>query len=291
METMTLSESLKLVNPFLFGVIFTIIYGVTAYLPELLDLEFILFTDNLSPFMSIFFKFVSRFTLSGILWILALPLGLKLLKGISSRDFIISLRLLPKQLTTRNVTFGIVASLAFVSCVVLIALLLGVFNPNFSLLVDPDYENGLGWFIFIFALIPGIWEEIAFRGIILSLLLSKYSVRKAMIIDGFLFSLFHVFNFLILGQDLLSVLLQSFAAIFVGISLAYLVIKTDSLLPAIIIHYSIDVTLFISGFIFNLTDNTSSSIFAIFSLIILPPLVIYLSTLIFEKYNLKIESG
>ncbi|MHA1945151.1 MAG: CPBP family intramembrane glutamic endopeptidase [Candidatus Hodarchaeales archaeon] len=291
METMTKSESLKLVNPILFGVIFTIIYGVTAYLPELLDLEFILFTDNLSPFMSIFFKFVSRFTLSGILWILALPLGLKLLKGISSHDFIISLRLLPKQLTTRNVTFGIVASLAFVSCVVLIALLLGVFNPNFSLLVDPDYENGLGWFIFIFALIPGIWEEIAFRGIILSLLLSKYSVRKAMIIDGFLFSLFHVFNFLILGQDLLSVLLQSFAAIFVGISLAYLVIKADSLLPAIIIHYSIDVTLFISGFIFNLTDNTSSSIFAIFSLIILPPLVIYLSTLIFEKYNLKIESG
>ena len=237
------------------------------------------------------FKFVSRFTLSGFLWLLALPLGLKLVKGISSRDFIISLRLLPKQLTIRNATFGIIASLAFVSCVVLTAILLGVYNPNFSLLVDPDYENGLGWFIFIFALIPGIWEEIAFRGIIFSFLLSKYSVRKALIVDGLLFSLFHVFNFLILGQDLLSVLLQSFAAMFVGVTLAYLVVKTDSLLPAIIIHYSIDVTLFISGLIFNLTDNTSSSIFAIFALIILPPLVIYLSTLIFEKYNLKTESG
>ncbi len=291
METITKSKSNQQVIPILFGVIFTIIYGVTAYLPELLDLELILFADNLSPYMSIFFKFVSRFTLSGILLILALPLGLKLLKGISSRDFIISLRLLPKQLTTRNAAFGIATSLAFVGCVVLTAILLGVFTPYFSLLVDPDYENGLGWFIFFFALIPGIWEEIAFRGVIFSFLLSKYSVRKALIADGLLFSLFHIFNFIILSQDLLSVLLQSIASIFVGVTLAYMVVKTDSLIPAIIIHYSIDVTLFISGFIFNLTDNTSSSIFAILSLIILPPLVIYISTLIFEKYNLNKESG
>ena len=283
METMTKSESKQLVNPILFGVIFTIIYGVTAYLPELLDLEFILFTDNLSPFMSIFFKFVSRFTLSGILWILALPLGLKLVKGISSRDFIISLRLLPKQLTTRNATFGIGASLAFVCCVVLTAILLGVFNPNFSLLVDPDYENGLGWFIFIFALIPGIWEEIAFRGIIFSLLLSKYSARKSIVLSGLLFSFFHIFNFLILNQDFLSVMLQSVAAFFVGITLAFLVLRKDSILPAIIIHYSIDVTLFISGFIFNLNDDSASSLFAILVLMVIPPLIIFLFTILFTK--------
>ena len=118
-----------------------------------------------------------------------------------------------------------------------------------------------------------------------SFLSSKYSIRKAVIFDGILFSLFHIFNYLILGQDLDSVLLQSIAAIFVGVSLSFLVIKADSLLPAILIHYSIDVTLFISGFIFDLSDTNSTLIFALLSLIVLPPLLISLFTLIFENIS------
>ncbi len=277
------SESIHFEQPLLFGLVLTLLYGLIAYLPEILDLENVLFAGNLSPFASIFFVFVSRFTLSGILWILLLPIALYYMKGTSSRNFVYSIRLHPNKMASRNILLGIIVSFSFFICVVFTAILLGVYTSNFSLLVSPDYENGLGWFIFIFALIPGIWEEIAFRGIILTFLLSKYSVRKALIFDGLLFALFHIFNYLILGQDLLSVLLQSIAAIFVGVTLAYLTIKTGSILPAIIIHYSIDVTLFISGFIFDFSNDDSTLIFALLSLIVIPPLLIYIFTLIFEN--------
>ena len=275
------SESTQIGSPLLFGLIITLIYGFTSYFSELLDLEHVLFADELSAFASIFFVFITRFTLSGILWTLLLPIALYYMKGMSYRDFVDSTRLHPKRMSTRSLLLGLIVSISFFICVVLTAILLGVYTSNFSLLVSPDYENGLGWFIFVFALIPGIWEEIAFRGVILSFLMSKYSVRTALIFDGFLFSLFHIFNYLILGQDLVDVLLQSFAAIFVGVSLAYLVVKTGSLLPAIIIHYSIDVTLFISGFIFDLSDTNSTLTFAILALIVLPPVLISLFTFFF----------
>ena len=291
MSTESESKSSYFEHPFLFGLIVTLIYGFVVYLPDFLNLEDVLFTSNLSPFASIFFTFISRFILSGLLLIFLLPIALYLMKGISSQDFVCSIRLHPNRISSRNILLGLIVSVSFFISVVLTAILLGVYTSNFQLLIDPDYENGLGWFIFVFALIPGIWEEIAFRGIILTFLLSNYSVRKALIFDGFLFSLFHIFNYLILGQDFLSVLLQCIAAILVGVSLAYLVIKTDSILPAILIHYSIDVTLFISGFIFDLSDTTSSSIFAIISLLILPPLVIYLFTLIFNKYYSRSSSN
>ena len=161
-------ESIHFEYPLLFGLILTLIYGFLAYLPEILDLKYVLFTGNLSPFEDIFFVFVSRFALSGILWIFFLPIVLYLMKGISSRDFVGFFRLHPDRMTMRNILLGLIVSFSFVICVVFTAILLRVYTSNFSLLVSPEYENGLGWFVFIFAFIPGIWEEIAFRGIILS---------------------------------------------------------------------------------------------------------------------------
>lgn len=279
------NKSIYFERPLLICLILTIIYGFIAYLPELLDIENALFGSTLSPFASIFFVFISRFTLSGILWIGVLPIVLYSLKNTSSQEFVSLIRLNSNQMSKRNILLGLIVSVSFFLSVMGVAILLGVFSSDFSLLVSPDYENGLGWFVFIFALIPGIWEEIAFRGFILALLLSKYTVRKALILNGLLFSLFHLFNFLILNQDLLSVLLQSIAAIPVGISLAYLVYKTDSILPAILIHYSIDVTLFISGFIFDLSNDNSAFIFAVLALMVLPPLLISLFTYFVTKKN------
>ena len=97
------SESIHFEHPLLFGLILTLIYGFFAYLPELLNLEHVLFAGNLSPFASIFFVFVSRFALSGILLIIILPIALYLMKGISFRDFVGSIRLHPNRMTIRNV--------------------------------------------------------------------------------------------------------------------------------------------------------------------------------------------
>jgi membrane protease YdiL (CAAX protease family) len=104
----------------------------------------------------------------------------------------------------------------------------------------------------------------------------EYSVKKAIIFNGLLFSLFHLFNYFILDQDLDNVILFSLAAIPVGIALSYLTIKRKSILPAILFHYTIDVTLFITGYIFDLSDENSTQIFALLAVFILPPLIIYL---------------
>jgi membrane protease YdiL (CAAX protease family) len=277
------SESLHLGYPVLFSFLLTLIYGLVAYLSEFLNLKQTLFGNTLTAFQEIVFKFISRFSLSGMLWLVLLPLVLYLMIGFSFREFFSLLRFNLKQGNKTNLLLSLIIIFTLICCIAISAVFLDVFTLNFSLLISPDYENGLGWFIFIFALIPGIWEEIAFRGIIFSFLLSKYSVKKAVIVDGVLFSIFHIFNYLILQQDLVSVLFQSIAAIFVGISLCYVVIKTNSLLPVILIHYSIDVTLFISGFIFDLNNPTSTLIFAILSLLIIPSLVISSITFLFEK--------
>ncbi|NPD90176.1 MAG: CPBP family intramembrane metalloprotease [Asgard group archaeon] len=180
---------------------------------------------------------------------------------------------------------GLVTGLTFFGLVVFTAFLIGTFTPNFSLLNSPEYEGGVAWFIFVFALIPGIWEEVSFRGFILSSLRTKYSVRKAIVFNGLLFAVFHLYNYLLLGQDLVTVLLQSVAAIFVGMSLSYLVIKFNSILPAILIHYSIDVTLFIIDFNIDQGNETLTTIFYIIVLFILPSLLIILGSLVAKKMN------
>jgi membrane protease YdiL (CAAX protease family) len=261
-------------RPLLFGFILTIIYGFIAYLADLLELEQVLFASGSSPFASIFFKFSSRFTLSGILWLILLPIALSIIKGLSFRDYVRYLRL--NQKIVRNIVIGLIISTSFVIAVVLTAIILGVYSSDIEFLVSPDHLSGIGWFIFVLALVPGIWEEIAFRGIILSFLVKEYSVKKAIIFNGLLFSLFHLFNYFILHQDLDNVILFSLAAIPVGIALSYLTIKRKSILPAILIHYTIDVTLFITGYIFDLSDEGSALVFALLAVFVFPPLLIYL---------------
>jgi membrane protease YdiL (CAAX protease family) len=56
-------------------------------------------------------------------------------------------------------------------------------------------------------LVPGIWEEIAFRGVILTLLLKKYSEKKSIIINGLLFGGVHFIN-IIQGADVVSTIIQ-----------------------------------------------------------------------------------
>ena len=267
-------ESQSIVHPLLFGFIITIIYGFIAYFADLFELEQVILGNNSSPFASIFFKFSSRFILSGLLWLLILPVVLSLTKGISLHNYVGYLRI--NQKIIRNILFGLIISMSFVFAVVLTAIILGVYTSDIALFFSPDHLNGIGWFIFVLALVPGIWEEIAFRGIILSFLLKKYSVRKATIFNGLLFSLFHLFNYFILDQDLDSVIIFSLAAIPVGIALSYLTIKTNSILPAIIVHYTIDVTLFITGYIFDLSNEVSAQIFALLAVFVFPPLLIYL---------------
>ncbi|MBN2154837.1 MAG: CPBP family intramembrane metalloprotease [Candidatus Lokiarchaeota archaeon] len=107
-----------------------------------------------------------------------------------------------------------------------------------------------------YALTPGIMEELAFRGIILSLLLKKYKTKTAVVIDGVLFGLYHLLNLLfptiyylsgvegwtrtLYFATVQSVAFQVVYATSLGIAWALLFVKSNSIISCILGHYLID---------------------------------------------------
>jgi membrane protease YdiL (CAAX protease family) len=96
------------------------------------------------------------------------------------------------------------------------------------------------------ALIPGIWEEVAFRGIVLVLLMKKYSKKISLIINSVLFGFYHIVNLINLWGAtnpyaiLINVAFQVVYATAAGFVFAYLFMKTESLIPSILSHYLLD---------------------------------------------------
>jgi hypothetical protein len=83
---------------------------------------------------------------------------------------------------------------------------------------------------------PSIFEEVAFRGIVLTVFLSKYSERKSIIFSALGFGLMHLLN-LANGADLVWVVGQVVWAFIIGLFYGYVFIRTRSLLPPMIVHY------------------------------------------------------
>ncbi|TFG21422.1 MAG: CPBP family intramembrane metalloprotease [Promethearchaeota archaeon] len=126
-----------------------------------------------------------------------------------------------------------------------------------GVVMDPSYlfDPNAGLNVY-YALTPGIMEELAFRGVILVLLLKKYSWKKAIIVDGILFGCFHLLNLLgptidfISGPNagdiylyialIRSVGFQVIYATSLGIAWAFMFIKSKSLIPSILAHWLID---------------------------------------------------
>ena len=83
---------------------------------------------------------------------------------------------------------------------------------------------------------PSIFEEMAFRGIVLTTFLNKYSERKAIIFSSLGFGLMHILN-LAMGRELVWVLGQIVWAFLIGLFYGYVFHRTRSLLPPMIVHY------------------------------------------------------
>jgi sodium transport system permease protein len=86
---------------------------------------------------------------------------------------------------------------------------------------------GLVGALFVFAVVPAICEEVAFRGYILSGFEKAYRPAWAILLSAFLFGFMHV---------LLSLFQQLFNATLLGMVLGLLAIKSRSLLPGIVFH-------------------------------------------------------
>ena len=132
------------------------------------------------------------------------------------------------------------------------------------------------------ALVPGIWEELAFRGVVLANLQRRFSPGRAVIGSSVVFGLFHFSN---LGtwDDLASVVSGVIAATALGIGWGYVVIKTNSVVPSIFLHYVVDVVLFDELFIDPLAGDDSTAIVYVGVVVLYPLLTILLTRLLFRN--------
>ncbi len=80
----------------------------------------------------------------------------------------------------------------------------------------------------VFALLPALCEEAAFRGFILSGLEYRHQTRSAILLSALMFGFLHV---------LLSLFQQLFNATLLGIVLGLLAVRSRSLLPGILFHF------------------------------------------------------
>lgn len=107
----------------------------------------------------------------------------------------------------------------------------------------------------VFSLNPGVWEEFAFRGIIMFVLLrSVKSLRRAALIQIVIFGLLHLG-----GTDLWS-WVDVISVMIITLAFTYTAYKTRTLLAGIVFHFLHDALLFFGqvpdGDYFGTTENT-----------------------------------
>ena len=116
----------------------------------------------------------------------------------------------------------------------------------------------------ILTTLPSIFEEIAFRGIALTVFLNKYSERKSIIFSSMGFGLMHLLN-LAFGRELIWVIGQIIWAFTSGLFYGYVFVRTRSLLPSMIVHYLGNV--FVGSLAGYMQNNASLVVSAIYGVI------------------------
>ena len=191
-----------------------------------------------------------RMALGAILVLVLVPLvlGVRRERGWMGR-YLTAIRVGPGDPPRRALGATVLASLALVVVIIGLTIGSGVFDNDLGVLVRDDQ-----WVIFLLALVPGIWEELTFRGAILTSLQQRYTPRAAVLVSAVLFGLFHLSNFWG-SDDTAAVIAGVVAATFLGIGWGHLVVATGSVIPAMFLHYAVDVLLDAEVFIDPLASD------------------------------------
>ncbi|MHA1241950.1 MAG: lysostaphin resistance A-like protein, partial [Promethearchaeota archaeon] len=248
-----------------------VLYAGFLLLPGFIQLPLLFFVDLLPVIVIFFIDFFVNFGLMILLWLFIVPRSLGLPHGKEHlKGYIKTIGIRNDGKLVRNILLGIGCSVIAFICRFIIANLFGnyIFDPDVIFGTPGSSISFYGWFLFIFMLIPAIWEEVSFRGVMITLNMRKYSRTTVFIVVSLLFGLFHYFN-LLSGSDLFTTSLQVILATMSGFLLGYLFIKTKSLIPSIILHYLINTVgqLFIPATFDNMIQL---SLFAIIGIGILP---------------------
>ena len=223
--------------------------------------------------------FVFRMTMGALLVFVAVPL----LHGYFGRtrwrgDYLQVMRVSMGSDPKRTVAATMLSLLAFLVLLVASSLAAGVFSFDPSVLIDDD-----NWLIFFAALVPGIWEELAFRGFVLTHLQQRFSARGAVVISSIVFGLFHFSNLLGNWDDLGSIVAGVIVATTLGLGWGYVVISTNSIVPAMVLHYLVDVILYDELFIDPVASDDSTAIVYMVLALGYPLLTIVFTRLLFKN--------
>jgi membrane protease YdiL (CAAX protease family) len=228
----------------------------------------VLLQSYVGLFMVILFLFITP-------KILHLPEGQR-----SLEEYFVAIKLKQSNLT-HNLSLGIICCIIFSILGLIGGLLINDSAFEFSTTYDRFTYWNANW---IFNLNPAIWEEILFRGIILTLLLKKLEIRKAIFVDGLLFGLLHILNILV-GRSIRTTIYQIFAAFVLGLLLAHMYVKTGNLWAPIFLHYLSNTIVLKFSVINHFPDGYSNLvIYFIFSRVIPTILCFYV---IKKYYNIE----
>jgi len=115
-----------------------------------------------------------------------------------------------------------------------------LFDLQSTKMTDPFIEKGYGIGIVVFAscIMPAVWEEIAFRGLLQSHLLQAFPRRETIIMTAALFAIIHA-----------SLISWPYLFLF-GILLGVLRLRSRSLWPVILVHFLHNLAVTIREFYF-----------------------------------------
>lgn len=130
-------------------------------------------------------------------------------------------------------------------------------GPDFSMHGDFIYDISM---IFMVLVIAPIFEELIFRGVILRTLL-RYHTTFAILVSGVLFGMMHM-N-----------LVQGIPTMLFGIVLGYVCVKSDSILPCIIIHFLNNFISLLAGYV--LSNELLLAAFALLQIIFMVYAIVY----------------
>jgi len=276
-------------KPLIGTLILMIVYFGFLYLPIFPELLLIPLFSILPLTAALFVEFLYNFGFMMLFFLLVVPKSMRLPKGKSSfKTYLRSIKLIgtgvKRSKFVIDIFLALFCTIIYFSSAWVFANILGIyiFDPSVVFGSPRIVSGGIiyGWFIFVIMLIPGIWEEWAFRGVIIPMNLKKYSKLTVLVISAVTFGLFHFIN-IIFGQDWVYTIFQVIFATSLGFLFAYIYIKTNNLLPSMIIHYLVNSLgqLFVNAIFY---EELSAALFLLFGIGFVPAILgigfVYLMT-------------
>ena len=275
--------------PLVAGLLITGLFSVILSINEIFEVYSLCTNAGLVREFSYLIDFSVRFLSGAVAVIIFIPSVLYLtIRHLPLKEYLTSELKLRMSISPRSVIAGLVSALCYFVICIIVAFRLGTLQIDFNLLID--LETGLGWILFLYALVPAIWEELAFRGAIMNIVRAKYSDNAAILVSSVFFGLFHIIAFAVVGNTAMVFPGFIMSTLF-GLTWGYMNLKCNSLLPSILAHYAIDA--FGYAFIYHSLNAAEALVGAFFitTTILYPVITIILANLLFKRKALIHHQG